>query len=148
VFVSVADRDKRSIIFPVTRLVEMGFEVLATEGTAGVLRRYGIRPTLVRKASQGRGPAGEPTIIDLITDGAIDMVVNTPSGQGARADGYEIRAATTAADKPIITTVQEFGAAVQAIEVVKAGPFAVRSLQAHDADRAARLEALSAVGVG
>ncbi|PFG37994.1 carbamoyl-phosphate synthase large subunit [Georgenia soli] len=147
VFVSVADRDKRSIIFPVTRLVEMGFEVLATEGTAGVLRRYGIRPTLVRKASQGRGPEGEPTIIDLISDGAIDMVVNTPSGQGARADGYEIRAATTAADKPIITTVQEFGAAVQAIEVVKAGPFAVRSLQAHDADRAARLD-LSAVGVG
>ncbi|MCK6209206.1 carbamoyl-phosphate synthase large subunit [Georgenia sp. EYE_87] len=138
VFVSVADRDKRSIIFPVTRLVELGFEVLATEGTAGVLRRYGVRATVVRKASQGRGPQGEPTIIDLITEGEIDMVINTPSGQGARADGYEIRAATTAADKPIITTVQEFGAAVQAIEAVTAGPFAVRSLQAHDADRAAR----------
>ncbi|GAA4285997.1 carbamoyl-phosphate synthase large subunit [Georgenia daeguensis] len=140
VFVSVADRDKRSIIFPVTRLVELGFEVLATAGTAGVLRRYGVRATVVRKASQGRGPQGEPTIIDLITEGEIDMVINTPSGQGARADGYEIRAATTAADKPIITTVQEFGAAVQAIEAVTAGPFAVRSLQGHDADRAARRE--------
>ncbi|TRW46794.1 carbamoyl-phosphate synthase large subunit [Georgenia yuyongxinii] len=138
VFVSVADRDKRSIVFPVTRLVELGFEILATGGTAAVLRRHGVHATVVRKASQGRGPGGEPTIIDLINDGSVDMVVNTPSGQGARADGYEIRTATTAADKAIITTVQQFGAAVQAIEAVTAGPFTVRSLQDHDADRAAR----------
>ncbi|MPV37985.1 carbamoyl-phosphate synthase large subunit [Georgenia subflava] len=138
VFVSVADRDKRSIVFPAARLVELGFELLATSGTAGVLRRYGVHATVVRKASEGRGEGGEPTIIDLISDGAVDMVINTPSGQGARADGYEIRASTTAADKPIITTVQEFGAAVQAIEAVAAGPFGVRSLQAHDADRSAR----------
>ncbi|RPF28464.1 carbamoyl-phosphate synthase large subunit [Georgenia muralis] len=141
VFVSVADRDKRSIIFPVNRLVELGFEILATEGTAGVLRRYGIHATVVRKASQGRGPGGEPTIIDLISDGDVDMVINTPSGQGARADGYEIRAATTAADKPIITTVQEFGAAVLAVEALTAGPFRVRSLQDHDAARLVRREA-------
>jgi carbamoyl-phosphate synthase large subunit len=138
VFVSVADRDKRSIVFPVKRLVELGFEILATEGTASVLRRNGIKATVVRKNSDGQGPAGEPTIVDLITELKVDVVVNTPSGQGARVDGYEIRAATTAADKPIITTVQQFGAAVQAIEVVRMGPFTVTSLQEHDAARLER----------
>jgi carbamoyl-phosphate synthase large subunit len=137
-FVSVADRDKRAIVFPVKRLVDLGFEVLATEGTASVLRRNGIVSRVVRKASEGPGPNGEPTIVDLITAGEVDVVVNTPSGQGARIDGYEIRTATTAADKPIITTVQQFGAAVQAIEVVGRGPFAVTSLQDHDAARVAR----------
>jgi carbamoyl-phosphate synthase large subunit len=137
-FISVADRDKRSIVFPVKRLVELGFEILATEGTATVLRRNGIASTVVRKFSRGRGPAGEPTIVDLITAGEVEMVVNTPSGQGARADGYEIRAATTAADKAIVTTVQQLGAAVQAIEAVAAGPFRVASLQEHDAATAAR----------
>jgi len=138
VFVSVADRDKRAIVFPVKRLVELGFDVLATEGTASVLRRNGIPSRVVRKASHGPGPDGEPTIVDLISAGDVDVVVNTPSGQGARVDGYEIRTATTAADKPIITTVQQFGAAVQAIEVVGKGPFSVTSLQEHDAARAAR----------
>ena len=138
VFVSVADRDKRAIIFPVKRLVELGFDVLATEGTASVLRRNGIPATAIRKNSDGPGPAGEPTIVDLIRELEVDIVVNTPSGQGARADGYEIRAATTAADKPIITTVQQFGAAVQAIEVVRRGPLRVTSLQEYDASRAVR----------
>ncbi|GAA1630258.1 carbamoyl-phosphate synthase large subunit [Georgenia ruanii] len=141
VFVSVADRDKRSLVFPVTRLVELGYEILATEGTAAVLRRHGVHARVVRKASDGRGPNGEPTVIDLITDGDIDMVVNTPNGQGARADGYDIRTATTAADRAIITTVQQFGAAVQAIEAVTAGAYTVRSLQEHDADRLARRHA-------
>lgn len=132
-FISVADRDKRSIVFPVKRLAELGFEILATEGTAAVLHRSGIRSRVVRKYSSGRGADGEPTIVDLITAGDVDIVVNTPSGQGARADGYEIRAATTAADKAIVTTVQQLGAAVQAIEAAQAGPFAVTSLQEHDA---------------
>ncbi len=131
VFISVADRDKRSITFPVKRLVELGFEILATEGTAAVLRRNGIASTVVRKHSTGRGPAGEPTIVDLITAGEVDMVVNTPSGQGARADGYEIRTAAVSGDKPIVTTVQQLAAAVQAIESRRAGPFSVRSLQDH-----------------
>ncbi|ACQ80293.1 carbamoyl-phosphate synthase, large subunit [Beutenbergia cavernae DSM 12333] len=138
VFVSVADRDKRSIVFPVARLVELGFEILATTGTADVLRRYGIDSRVVRKASDGRGPDGELTVVDLITAGEIDMVVNTPNGQGARADGYDIRTATTAADKPIVTTTQQFAAAVLGIEAIRRGPFAVASLQEHDAARAAR----------
>ncbi|RHA39249.1 carbamoyl-phosphate synthase large subunit [Cellulomonas rhizosphaerae] len=139
-FISVADRDKRSIVFPVKRLAELGFEILATEGTATVLHRSGIRSTVVRKYSSGRGEAGEPTIVNLITEGSVDLVVNTPSGQGARADGYEIRAATVAADKAMITTVQQLGAAVQAIEAAQAGPFAVTSLQDHDAAARARRE--------
>ena len=144
VFISVADRDKRSIVFPVKRLVELGFEILATEGTSAVLRRSGIVARIVRKHSAGRGPDGEPTVVDLISSGEIDMVVNTPSGQGTRADGYEIRAATTAADKAIVTTVQQLGAAVQAIEARQAGPFTVTSLQEHDAAAAARRAARSA----
>ncbi|PFG19644.1 carbamoyl-phosphate synthase large subunit [Serinibacter salmoneus] len=138
VFVSVADRDKRSIVFPVARLVELGFDVLATAGTADVLRRYGIASRTVRKASDGRGPDGEPTVLDLIETGRIDMVVNTPNGQGARADGYDIRTATTTADKPIVTTIQQFAVAVLAIEALRRGPFGVASLQSFDVPRRVR----------
>jgi carbamoyl-phosphate synthase large subunit len=143
VFVSVADRDKRSIVFPVKRLADLGFEVLATSGTAQVLARNGIAATPVRKYSQGPGADGEPTIVDLITAGEVDLVVNSPSGQGARADGYEIRAATTAADKPMVTTVDQLAAAVQGIEAVLGGPFEVGSLQEHTAATLARRAAVA-----
>ncbi|MFN8081830.1 MAG: carbamoyl-phosphate synthase large subunit [Kineosporiaceae bacterium] len=133
VFVSVSDIDKRAIIFPVKRLVELGFRVLATEGTANVFRRNGIACEVVRKHSSGPGPNGEPTIVDLINADKIDMVVNTPSGPAARHDGYEIRSATTSMDKPIITTVQQLAAAVQAIEVDRDGEVHVASLQEHAA---------------
>ncbi|WP_084073104.1 carbamoyl-phosphate synthase large subunit [Demequina sp. NBRC 110052] len=134
VFVSMADRDKRSITFPVARLHQMGFRILATAGTAQVLARYGIPAEVVRKHFEGRGPDGEPTIVDLVQTGQVHLVVNTPSGQGGRADGYEIRAAATAADAAIITTTQQLAAAVQAIEALRAGSFEVMSLQeAHGA---------------
>ncbi|MDN4481692.1 carbamoyl-phosphate synthase large subunit [Demequina muriae] len=135
-FVSVADRDKRSIVFPVARLHQLGFEILATAGTAQVLGRHGIPTTVVRKYSQGRGPAGEPTIVDLVNEGQVPLVINTPSGQGARADGYEIRAAATAADAAIVTTTQQLAAAVLAIEALRLGPFDVLSLQDAAGDRA------------
>ena len=128
-FVSMADRDKRSITFPVARLHQLGFEILATSGTARVLKRHGIPSTVVRKNSEGRGPNGEPTIVDLINAGEVALVVNTPSGQGSRADGYEIRAATTAADTAIITTTQQLAAAVQAIDALQGSRFEVMSLQ-------------------
>ncbi|MGB5936014.1 MAG: carbamoyl-phosphate synthase large subunit, partial [Ornithinimicrobium sp.] len=131
VFVSVANRDKRSMIFPIKRLVDLGFTILATAGTADVLRRNGIGSRVVRKHSQGPGPDGEPTVIDLITAGEIAMVVNTPSGRDARIDGYAIRAATTSLDRPIITTVQQLGAAVLGIEAMRAGTMKVVSLQDH-----------------
>src|SRR5699024_2982158 len=105
VFVSVADDDKRAMVLADSRLVSLGFEVSATEGTVAVLRRNGIPATPVRKHSEGVGPNGEPTIVDLIMSGDIDMIVNTPSGQDTRADGYAIRAAVTAVDKALITTI-------------------------------------------
>jgi carbamoyl-phosphate synthase large subunit len=129
VFVSMADRDKRNMIFPLKRMADLGFQVLATEGTADVLRRNGVEATVVRKHSHGRGPDGELTIVERILEGEVDMVVNTPSGPRARADGYEIRAAAIAMDRPIITTVQQLAAAVQGIEAVGRGTLDVRSIQ-------------------
>jgi carbamoyl-phosphate synthase large subunit len=129
VFVSMADRDKRNMIFPLKRMADLGFQVLATEGTADVLRRNGVEATVVRKHSHGRGPDGELTIVERILEGEVDMVVNTPSGPRARADGYEIRAAAIAMDRPIITTVQQLAAAVQGIEALGRGTLDVRSIQ-------------------
>ena len=135
-FVSVADHDKGSVIFPILQMVELGFTIYATKGTAGVLTRYGVPTVVVNKESE-RVEGGE-TIVDLITRGDIDMVLNTPGSREARKDGYSIRAATTAADKPIITTASEFGAAVQAIAALQRGEFTVTSIQEHDAERAHR----------
>ncbi|MCO5556185.1 hypothetical protein L7F22_009729 [Adiantum nelumboides] len=79
VFVSIADRDKRAMVFPVRRLADIGFQVLATEGTAEMLRRNGIDVTVVRKHSEGSGPE-TPTIVDTILAGDVDLIVNTPVG--------------------------------------------------------------------
>ena len=146
VFVSMADRDKRAMIFPVKRLADLGFQVVATEGTADVLLRNGVEATVVRKHSTGRGPDGEPTVVERILAGEVDMVVNTPSGRRARADGYEIRAAAIAMDRPIITTVQELAAAVQGIEALGRGELDVRSLQDWTAAMSADMSAGRPVG--
>jgi len=134
VFVSVADRDKPHLVLPVRRLQQLGYKVLATSGTAAILERHGIDVQVVRKHSEATVD-GEPSIVDLITDGLVDVVVNTPSGSHARKDGYEIRAATTAADKAIFTTIAQLSAAIGSFESVIAGPFEVRSLQQHAEDR-------------
>jgi carbamoyl-phosphate synthase large subunit len=136
-FVSVAGKDKRSMIFPVKRLVELGFEIWATTGTGEVLRRNGVGATIVRKHSEGRGPDGEPTIVEKILDGQVDLIVNTPFGgpgqHGFRRDGYEIRTAAVRRSIPCITTVQGLAAAVQGIEAINSGGLGVRSLQEHAA---------------
>ena len=138
VFVSVADRDKRAIILPVLRLHQLGFEILATIGTAEILARNGISSTVVRKYGQGESSEdGDPSIVDLIDQERVDVVINTPSGRKARADGYEIRAAAVAADKPLFTTIAQLGAAVAAFEAITQG-FDVKSLQEYALDRAAR----------
>ncbi|MDP9398791.1 MAG: carbamoyl-phosphate synthase large subunit [Actinomycetota bacterium] len=131
VFVSVANRDKRAVIFPAKRLADLGFEICATAGTAEVLWRNGVHASVVRKHSEGRGPDGEATVVERILAGEVDMVVNTPSGRGARTDGYSIRAAAVATSRPILTTVQELAAAVQGIEALRRGDIGVRSLQDH-----------------
>jgi carbamoyl-phosphate synthase large subunit len=133
VFVSVANRDKRSLVFPARALVGLGFELLATSGTAEVLRRNGIDATVVRKHSEGAGPAGERTIVQLIHDGEIDLIINTPFGTGGRLDGYEIRTAAVARGVPCLTTIQAMGAAVQGIDALVRGEVGVRSLQEHAA---------------
>jgi carbamoyl-phosphate synthase large subunit len=152
VFVSVANRDKRHMIFPVKRLADLGFEILATEGTAAVLRRNGVVATVVRKATQGPGPDGEPTIVQRVIAGEVDLIVNTPrgttSGGSPRVDGYEIRTAAIMGNIVCITTVQGLAAAVQGIEAMRAGEVGVRSLQdwaaalrsEQEAQRAARTE--------
>jgi carbamoyl-phosphate synthase large subunit len=134
VFVSMANRDKRSMIFPIKVLADLGFEILATQGTAEVLRRNGVPATVVRKHFDGPGPHGEPTTVQLIAEGGVALVVNTPHGSAkggasVRVDGYEIRTAAVRANVPCITTVQGLGAAVQGIEARIRGDIGVRSLQ-------------------
>ncbi|VXC18338.1 carbamoyl-phosphate synthase large subunit [Plantibacter sp. T3] len=137
VFVSVSDRDKRSIILPVLRLQQLGFDILATDGTAEVLNRNGISARTVRKYSETTAAGEDDSIVDLINRDEVDMVINTPSGRSARADGYEIRAAAVAADKPLFTTIAQLTAAVGSFEALGGG-FEVRSLQEYALDRAAR----------
>lgn len=136
VFLSVADDDKRAVILPAHRLQELGFRLTATEGTAEILARNGIRVEVVAKYSATQ-KSGERNVVDLINAGEIDIVVNTPSGGIARADGYEIRAAAVAADKALFTTMAVLGAAVSALPVLREG-FSVRSLQEYATDRKAR----------
>jgi carbamoyl-phosphate synthase large subunit len=139
VFVSVADRDKRAIVLPILRLHQLGFEILATEGTAEVLARNGIEARVVRKYFMGQEVVdGQPSIVELINTGQVDVVINTPSGRSARADGYEIRMATVAADKPLFTTIAQLGAAVASFEAIREG-FTVTSLQDYAIARAENL---------
>lgn len=133
-FVSIANRDKRNAIFPIKRLSELGFTIVATAGTAQVLRRNGVQVEILRKAHQGDGPEGLPSVVTAILSGDIDLIFNTPTGAGAdgqpRRDGWAIRSAAILRDIPCITTVQGLSAAVQGIESAKAGEVGVRSLQA------------------
>ncbi|TQL68329.1 carbamoyl-phosphate synthase large subunit [Nocardioides albertanoniae] len=133
IFVSMANRDKRTMIFPIKVLADHGFEIFATEGTAEVLRRNGVPSRLMRKHSEGTGPDGEKTTVERILAGEVDLVINTPNGTSnakeARMDGYEIRTAAVMANIACITTVQGLGAAVQGIEALRRGEIDVRSLQ-------------------
>jgi carbamoyl-phosphate synthase large subunit len=128
-FVSVANRDKRAMVFPVKRLADLGFEILATQGTADVLRRNGVAATVVRKGHHGPGPDGEPTIVTRIKAGEVALIVNTPFGVGARVDGWDIRTAAVGSNTLCITTIAGMAAAVQGIEALLRGDLGVRSLQ-------------------
>jgi carbamoyl-phosphate synthase large subunit len=135
VFVSVANRDKRAMIFPVKRLAELGFTVLATEGTAELLQRAGVDAEVVVKHSQaGEGPDRLRSVVDRILDDEVDLVLNTPMGSGPRADGYQIRTASVLSGVPCITTLSGILAAIQGIEALRANGVGVRSLQAYQAD--------------
>ncbi len=132
VFVSVADRDKRSVVLSALRLSQLGYRLVATAGTAEMLHRNGIPAEVVRKRSDASEVG--PDVVELIRRGEIDVVINTPSGRSARADGYEIRAAAVAADKPLFTTVAQLSAAVASVDAIRAG-FDVTSLQEYERRR-------------
>ena len=133
VFISVSNRDKRSVIFPAKRLFDLGFHLLATGGTARVLRRAGVEVEEVAKVSAPPNP-DERNVAERIADGSIDMIFNTPFGRGARTDGYFIRTAAVNAGVPCITTMAGIAAATQAIEALLGGDVGVRSLQDYLAD--------------
>ena len=129
VFISLADKDKSAGVDAARALVDLGFKVLTTAGTARFLSANGVVTTEVRKNSEGRGPLGEPTIVDILNSGEIDLVINTPVGRGTRADGWAIRTAAVQRSIPIITTTPGFSAAVEGIKVLRQGDLGVQSIQ-------------------
>jgi carbamoyl-phosphate synthase large subunit len=129
VFISLADKDKATGIEPALGFSELGFHILATDGTADFLRTKGIECTTVRKHSDGTGTLGEKTIVDIINAGEIDLVINTPVGRGTRADGWAIRTAAVQRSIPCITTTAGFSAAVDAISFLQSSPLSIKSLQ-------------------
>jgi carbamoyl-phosphate synthase large subunit len=129
VFLSLADKDKSAGIDSARALIDLGFRVLTTAGTSTFMGQHGVITTQVRKNSEGRGPLGEPTIVDLLNSGEIDLVINTPVGRGTRADGWAIRTAAVQRSIPIITTTPGFSAAVEGIKVLRQGELGVKSIQ-------------------
>ncbi|MDK8809996.1 carbamoyl-phosphate synthase large subunit [Corynebacterium sp. MSK035] len=144
IFVSLANRDKRTLVFPILTLADMGFRILATEGTAGMLRRNGVECEVVAKrTTDSDAPTDERDIVDMIRDGEVDIIINTPSGSaGARSDGYEIRAAAVSQGVTCVTTAQGAVAALQGILALRNGEMSVKALQElHPAELAAQEQA-------
>ena len=129
VFISLSDKDKVSAIEAAREIVNLGFRIIATAGTADTLAEHSILATKVRKNSEGRGSLGEKTVVDLMLEGSIDLVINTPVGRGTRQDGWVIRTTAVQRSIPCITTVAGFKAAVAGIRTLKESEMTVRSLQ-------------------
>jgi carbamoyl-phosphate synthase large subunit len=123
-FISVCDRHKRAIVGVARHMHALGFEVLSTRGTAHALRAAGIPVTEVLKVHEGR-----PNIVDALTNGQVQIVINTPFGQETRSDGYHIRAAAIRHGVTNITTLEAAQAVVQAIEAIKEDRLGVSALQ-------------------
>ncbi|HKF00504.1 MAG TPA: carbamoyl-phosphate synthase large subunit [Actinomycetes bacterium] len=131
-FLSVRNTDKRAIVLPARLLVDLGFKLVATSGTASVLARNGIPATVVPKVHEG-----PDNVVELLRAGQVDVVVNTPLGSGPRADGWEIRTAAVVADVPSVTTLSGLAATIQGIQARVEGGFTVRPLQTYHAELAA-----------
>ena len=129
VFISLADKDKSAGILPARALMEMGFQLFATAGTASFLGSHQIQTAIVRKHSEGTGEFGQRTIVEILNSGEIDLVINTPVGRGTRADGWAIRTAAVQRSIPIITTTPGFSAAVAGIKSLRNGELDLASLQ-------------------
>jgi carbamoyl-phosphate synthase large subunit len=124
VFVSTNDRDKPSVVSVVRDFMELGFNVVATEGTRKVLKEHGVDVELVLKLHEGR-----PHVLDSIKNQKIQLIINTPSGEEARADGRLIRRSALAYKIPIVTTISGAKATAAAIRSLQSQPLDVRALQ-------------------
>jgi carbamoyl-phosphate synthase large subunit len=124
VFISVNDRDKPDIIAVARALVEMGYHLLSTRGTAKALRAGGVEVQEIPKLQEGR-----PNLIDYMKNGEVDLVFNTPSGKGARTDEGKIRAAAVMNRVTCITTLAAAQAAVEACKALRQGELTVKPLQ-------------------
>ncbi|HSJ18789.1 MAG TPA: carbamoyl-phosphate synthase large subunit [Solirubrobacterales bacterium] len=124
VFITVTDTDKAASTQIAARFHDLGFRIIATAGTAQAISRMGVPVTAINKIAEG-----SPHVVDYITRGEVDMVINTPTGGGARSDGYEIRTAAVRCGIPCLTTMTGASAAARAIFAQRAGGAAVRSLQ-------------------
>jgi carbamoyl-phosphate synthase large subunit len=124
VFITVTDTDKPSATQLAARFHDLGFEVIATGGTAQAIERMGVPVTRINKLGEG-----SPHVVDLIRERRCDLVINTPTGSGARADGYEIRTAAVRHGIPCVTTMTGATAAARAIAAGKQGDAEVRSIQ-------------------
>jgi len=125
VFITVSDRDKPAALGIAAQLHDLGLRIVATRGTAQAIARMGVPVHTLNKIGEG-----SPHVVDEIERGAVDLVINTPVGTGARADGYEIRRAAIARGIPCITTLSGGMAAARAIAAARAGRVApVLSLQ-------------------
>ena len=144
VFISVANHDKRNVIIYAKMLESLGFEIVSTGGTAEVLRRNGLNSVIV--ASKFAEANGDHSIVDMVRNGDIDLILNTPAGGAARSDGYEIRAAAVSVGCPVMTTISEFAAAVQAINALREHSWDIMSLQEHGVQLAAAVDARSEGG--
>ncbi len=129
VFISVKDRDKRRVIFIAKKLVDLGFEILATEGTAKVLSGSGIKVAALKKVAQGR-----PNILDYIKDRKVGLIINTPSGRIPRIDEVKIRSEAIVYNIPCVTTIAGAQATVTAIEILKTSGINVKAIQDYHRD--------------
>ncbi len=129
VFVSVKNKDKHGITSVARHLVGQGFKILATEGTAEALMLSGITVTPVPKVHEG----ARPNVLDLITNGEIQLIINIPQGKGPRSDNYAIRCSAVMHQIPCITTLAGAQALVSALDSVKSSALEVKPLQEYHA---------------
>jgi carbamoyl-phosphate synthase large subunit len=131
VFITVKNRDKRVVMTLARRLVDLGFSLVATTGTARVLERHGMAVEVVYKVAEGQSP----NAIDFMKRGQIALVFNTPEDGRAREDSYTIRSTAITQNIPYYLTVDGIQAAIGAIEALLKGEPSVRSLQEYHRDR-------------
>jgi carbamoyl-phosphate synthase large subunit len=124
IFITVTDTDKPAATQIAARFHDLGFEVIATGGTAQAISAMGVPVRRINKIGEG-----SPHVVDLIREHNCDLVINTPTGSGARADGYEIRSAAVREGIPCVTTMTGASAAVRAIAAQLRGDADVVSLQ-------------------